>query len=169
VTRARQRRLSRIAVAGQGLLIALCTAWALFERPAPIVNIDWREGLSAAARRQAERDLSLEFVEDGDEGHYELGSPRQADIAAIVAHPDVEDTHRIDREHATLTADADRGILRVWWAGPFKGVRGRAQFRVVLVVIGVITLLCAWLSNPHQRIVVPRRRLNAFTTVRRGR
>lgn len=157
MTLATRRSLRRIAVAGQCLLIVLCTAWALFESPAWVVNIAWREGLSAEARRQAERDLYLdEYLESGDEGQYELGSPRQADIAAIVAHPDVEDTHRIDREHATLTADAYRGMTRVWWAGPFKGVRGRIQFRVILVVIGVITLLCASILDPYPRTFLRR-------------
>jgi hypothetical protein len=128
------------------VLVVLCTAWAIFERQAPVVNVQWREGLSEESRRQAERDLYLERTEN--EGHYELGSPRQADIAAIVAHPDVDDTHRIDRARATLTADSYPGTLRVWWAGPFKGVEGRVQFRVVLVLIGFITLLCARLSDP---------------------
>ena len=110
MTLATRHSLRRIAVAGRCLLIALCAAWALFERPAKVVNITWREGLSAEARRQVERDLYLaEYLENGDEWHYEVRSPRQADIAAIVAHPDVEDTHRIDREHATFTVDAYNG------------------------------------------------------------
>jgi len=139
--------LRRVAVAGQCVLVVLCTAWAIFERPAPVVNVQWREGLSEESRQQAERDLYLERSTD-HEGHYELVSPRQADIAAIVAHPDVDDTHRIDRARATLTADSYTGKLRVWWAGPFKGVEGRVQFRLVFVVLGFITLLCARLSDP---------------------
>ena len=159
-----RRWLRRIAVAGQALLIALCTAWALFERPAPVVDIKWREGLSADARRQAERDLYLvEYIEDDDKGHYELGSPRQADIAAIVAHPDVEDTYRIDRTHATLTTDSYPGTLRVWWAGPFKGVRGRVEFRVVVAVICVITLLCASFLDPHPRTFLRRILLGSWS------
>jgi len=138
--------LRRVAVAGQCALVMLCTAWAIFERPTSVVNVQWREGLSEESRLQVERDLYLKRTEN--EGHYELGSPRQADIAAIVAHPDVDDTHRIDRAYATLTADSYPGTLRVWWAGPFKGVDGRVQFRVVLVLIGFITLLCVRLSDP---------------------
>ena len=76
--------LRRIVVGGQCLLIVLCTGWALFERPAPIVNIRWREGLSEEARQQAERDLYVaEYLENGNEGHYEVQSPRRRDIAAI--------------------------------------------------------------------------------------
>jgi len=148
--------LGWIAVAGQCLLVALGTAWAFFERPAPVVNVRWKEGLSEEARRQAERDLYLEFREDDNEGNYELGSPRQPDIAAVVAHTAVQDTSRIDREHATLTADSYSGNLRVWWAGPFKGAQGRVQFRVLLVVTGLVTLLCAWITNPTPRTFVRR-------------
>lgn len=144
-------RLRRIALGARLLLIVLCIAWAFLEQPAPIVNINWREGLSPEERRRIERDLHLEFVEDDDEGHYELGSPRQADIAAIVAHPDIDDTHRIDREHATLSADSEPGVVRVWWAGPFKGSRGHRQFRVVVALLGAIAVGCAWFSDPRRK------------------
>jgi hypothetical protein len=144
-------QVRRIGVAAQLLLIGLCTAWAFLEKPAPIVNINWREGLSAEERRRIERDLYLEFVEDDDEGHYELGSPRPADIAAIVAHPDIDDTHRIDREHGTLSADSEPGVVRVWWAGPFKGSRGPLQFRVVVAVIAAIAIGCVWSSDQRRR------------------
>lgn len=147
-----QYQLRRIAVAGQCLLIVLCTAWALFESPAPIINIRWREGLSAEARRQTERDLYFEeYLEGGNVGHYEVQSPRRRDIAAIVAHPDVADTDRIDRARATITAASYPSSLRVWWAGPFKGAHSALQFRAVAAVIGLVTLLCAALSDPRPR------------------
>jgi hypothetical protein len=143
-------RLRKLTIAAQLLLIVLCTAWAFLEKPAPIVNINWREGVSPDQRRQIERDLYLEFVEDDDGGHYELGSPRRADIAAIVAHPDIDDTHRIDRERATLSADSEPGVVRVWWAGPFKGSQGHTQFRVLVALIGAIAVVCAWLSGSRR-------------------
>jgi len=147
----------RIAVAGHCLLIVLCTAWALFESPAPIVNIRWQEGLSDEARRQAERDLYVaEYLENGNEGHYEVQSPRRADIAAIVAHPDVEDTFRIDRERATITADSYPSSRRVWWAGPFKGLHSPMQFRVIAALIALVTLLCTSISDPHSRTFLRR-------------
>jgi hypothetical protein len=137
-------------VAGQCLLIALCTAWALFESPAPVVNIQWRQGLSEEARQQAERDLYVnEYLDDGNEGHYEVLSPRRRHIAAIVAHPDVADTFRIDRERATITVDSYPSSRRLWWAGPFMGANSSVKFRVVATLIALITLLCAWISNPR--------------------
>jgi hypothetical protein len=137
--------MARIAIAGECLLVLLCVTWSLFERPAPFVNIRWREGLSVEARRTAESQLYLENGQLSEGAwRYELTSPRSSEIAAIIAHPDVVDTHRIDRGNATLTADAGRGMLRVWWAGPFKGARSGAQFRVLLGAIALVTLLCAW-------------------------
>lgn len=150
MTPATRHLLRRIAVAGHGLLIVLCTMWALFESPAPIVNIRWREGLSEETRRQTERDLYVnEYLENGNEGHYEVLSPRRRHIAAIVAHPDVADTFRINRERATITEDSYPSSRRLWWAGPFMGANSTVQFRVVAALIALITLLCAWISNPH--------------------
>ena len=143
--------LRRIVVGGQCLLIVLCTGWGRFERPAPIVNIRWREGMSEEARRQAERDLYVaEYLEGGNEGHYEVQSPRRRHIAAIVAHPDVDDTFRIDRERATITADSYPSSRRVWWAGPFRGPNSPVQFRVVAGLIGLVTFVCAWISGPRR-------------------
>ena len=148
MTLATQRVLRSIAVAGQCLLIVLCTAWALFESPAPVVSIQWQEGLSEEARRQTERDLHVaEYLENGNEGHYEVLSPRRRHIAAIVAHPDVADTFRIDRQRATITEDSYPSSRRVWWAGPFRGASSPVQFRVVAALIALITLLCGALSN----------------------
>jgi len=136
----------RISVAGQCALIVLGIAWAVFERPAPFVNIAWRDGLPEPARREVESQLYLENGEPSDgTWRYELASPRTADIRAIVAHPDVRDTHRIERQSAAISADAGRGELRVWWAGPFKGAAGRLEFRLLFGVIACMTVLCAFL------------------------
>jgi hypothetical protein len=143
--------LRKISVAAQLLLVMLCAAWPFLEKPAPIVNIKWREGLSPDDRRRVERDLYLEFVDDNNEGHYELGSPRQADIAAIVAHPDIDDTRLIDRARATLSWNSEPGVVRVWWTGPFKGSRGHAQFRLVFAVIATVAFGCAWFSDKRGR------------------
>jgi hypothetical protein len=143
-----RRLLRRISVAGQWALLVLCVAWVLCERPAPFVNIRWRDGLSIEARRQAEARLYLEAGELIDGAwRYELASPRSADIAAIIGHPDVEDTHRIDRTLAAIAPDTGHGRLRVWWAGPFKGARSRGQSRILFLVLGIVTVVCAALAD----------------------
>jgi hypothetical protein len=145
---ATRRSLRGISVAGQWALLVLCVAWVLCERPAPFVNVRWRDGLSVEARRQAEERLYLEAGELIDGAwRYELASPRSADIAAIVGHPDVQDTHRIDRSLAAIAPDAGRGRLRVWWTGPFKGARSRLQSRALFLVLGIVTVVSAALAD----------------------
>ena len=167
--------IHRVSVAGQCVLIVLGVAWAVFERTAPFVSVRWREGLSAEARRKADSQLYLENGEpSGPAWRYELTSPRAADIRALIGHPDVQDTYRIERDTATIRADAGRGTLRVWWAGPFKGARSRLEFRVVFGAIGVVTLLCASLSSASWFLIRPlrtflRRRLRTPVVVRQPR
>ena len=147
MTPATRELIRRTAVGGQCVLILLGVAWAIFERPAPIVNVRWRDGLPTEARRRTEIELYLHNGEPiGEAWRYELASPRTADIRAIIAHPDVADTHHIERYNATLSADASRGTLRIWWAGPFKGVRGRLAFRALFGLIGIVSLLCTTIS-----------------------
>jgi len=138
----------RIAIGGRYLIIALCLMWALFERPAPFVNVRWRDGLPAETRRQDE--IALHLVNGEPAGiawRYELASPRPANSRAIVGHPDVRDTHRIDRSSGTLSADESYGTVRIWWRGPFVGVRGPLQFRALLAGITAVTLVCAVASS----------------------
>ena len=138
----------RMTMAGRCLIIGLCLAWAIFERPAPFVNVRWRDGLPAETRRRHEIDLHLVAGEpSGSAWRYELVSPRPADIRAIVRHPDVRDTHRIDRDSGTLSPDVAYGDVRVWWRGPFVGVHGPLQFRALLAGLTAITLVFAVLSS----------------------
>ena len=154
MTRATGIVTHRITMGGRCLIIALCLVWALFERRAPFVNVRWRDGLSVETRRQHEIDLHLVNGEpSGDAWRYELASPRPADIRAIVRHPDVRDTHRIDRDTGTLSADGGYGTVRVWWRGPFVGVHGPLQFRALLAGVTAITLVCAVVSSRNARKV----------------
>ncbi|MGE0592162.1 MAG: hypothetical protein AB7G23_12075 [Vicinamibacterales bacterium] len=143
--------LHAVSTAGQVVLVTLGLAWAALEAPAPVVNVRWQEDVTPAARRDAERSLHLARGEEADgTWRYELASPRASTIAAIVAHPGVEDTHNIDRGTASLSPEAGRGTLRVWWSGPFVGERGRLQFRVLFGLIGAVTLACAWRARARR-------------------
>lgn len=148
MTPATRDTIHRISMGGQCVLIVLCLAWAVFERPAPYVNVRWRDDLSVEARRKAETELYLENGERSEEAwRYELASPRTADIAAIIGHSAVQDTHRIERGNATISADAGHGALRVWWAGPFKGARSALEFRVLFGLIGIVTMSSKWAAE----------------------
>ncbi len=64
----------RLSTAGQCVLIALGVAWAVFERPAPVINVRWRDGVSADERLRFERQLFLESGEEVDGSwRYDLG------------------------------------------------------------------------------------------------
>jgi hypothetical protein len=131
-------------------LLGACAAWAVYEGPAPIINVRWRPGLSPDARRFTERRLSLEPSGESNDRTwtYVLTTPTKANIAAIVAHPDVEDTHRIDRQRASISSDAGRSSTRVWWGGPFRGRSGLRVFRVIILGLGLATLAGVALANP---------------------
>ena len=134
---------------GHLALLILGVEWALFERPAPVFNVTWREGLSNAARTDAERQLRLENRQpSNDSFQYELWTPRPREIAAIVDHPDVKDTGHIDRAAARIAPDAGRG-RRVWWRGPFRGGRSSREFRQAFGAVALVTLLVGWRYPPR--------------------
>lgn len=138
----------RLSTVGQCALMALGIAWALFERAAPVVNVRWRDDLDAGERQRIEQELFLEAGEPaGDSWRYDLAWPAASNIAAIIQHPEVIDTHHLDRARNRLAADVAFGRSHVWWVGPFKGARGRAQFRYLFGAIGALTLMCAWLAR----------------------
>ena len=60
MTPATRELIRKTAVGGQCVLILLGVAWAIFERPAPLVNVRWRDGLSTEARRRTEIELYLQ-------------------------------------------------------------------------------------------------------------
>ena len=151
MTVATRRVLRALAVAGQCLLVSLCTAWAFFERPAPVVNVRWREGLQtrpaagpSATSTSSSARTTLKATTSSDRRVRRTSQPSWRTPMCGIPLVSIG-------QHATLTGDSYRGTLRVWWVGPFKGARGRVQFRVLLGVIGLITLLCAWITNPNPR------------------
>jgi hypothetical protein len=144
----RSRHLRRAASAGETILVVMGVAWAIFSRPAPVVNVEWRQGVSEQARLADETALQLTHREPADDPlhfHYELMTPDSKGISAIVDHPDVRDTAHIVRSDARIADDAGVGPDRVWWwGGPFRGRGGDHQFRILFGVIVVMTAACEW-------------------------
>jgi hypothetical protein len=71
--------------------------------PVP-VNVTWASGLDEASRVALERRFSLAEVDrreyrpsSPDTWVYEIGDTSRANAQALVSHPDVKDTHHIDR------------------------------------------------------------------------
>lgn len=140
--------LRQAAAVGHALLLLLGLAWAVFERPAPVIYIAWQPGLPDEERQRVEQELGLggrRPLEDNTE--YEVWLPRRDDIRAIIDHPAVRDTQHLDRQQAAISPDAGRSARRVWWAGPFRGESSATQFRIVFGATFVATFGCWWLAR----------------------
>jgi hypothetical protein len=82
---------------------------------APRVRVRWSPTVEERQRAVLERQFSLfkgERHED-ETWEYDLVDPSPAFVAALVAHPDVADTHYIDRATGRVASDAPVGTLRV--------------------------------------------------------
>jgi hypothetical protein len=96
-------RLSVIAAAMA--VVVVCLGLAV---PAPRrIHVRWAAAATSAERVRAEQELKL-TARDAMEQRtwsYELSDDSSANIARLVAHPLVEDTHNVDRERLTLAPE----------------------------------------------------------------
>ena len=78
--------------------------------PPPRINVRWVDGLDADRRRGLEARFGLDAGTEmvPSTWRYALVDASRANIVAIVQHPDVADTHYIDRAEMTLAAGAFR-------------------------------------------------------------
>lgn len=137
---------------GQLLLVMLGVCWAIWERPAPIITIQWRDRLSVDERRRAERELRLANPQPSDDAwQYELWWPRTREIAAILEHPLVEDTGHIDRVTGTIADDAGQASVRVWWLEAVSGPDVPRRFRWLMALVGLATVACSYLVRRFSR------------------
>ena len=76
--------------------------------PPPKINARWAEGLDAGRRRGLEERFGLDAGNEvaPSTWSYALADESRENIIALVRHPDVEDTHNIDRAQMTLATDA---------------------------------------------------------------
>lgn len=98
------------------MLIAATALRASLPSPfAPRVHVRWSAGLSAERRAALEGELSLQRGESRavDTWEYDLTDPEPASVARLIAHPDVVDTHYLERASGRVSADAPRGRVRL--------------------------------------------------------
>jgi hypothetical protein len=151
----RRTLLTWLAAAGQVAILALFLAWTYWEGPVPLIRVRWSPNLPPEVRAQAERELDLHKPEptDPDTFQYELWSAHPRDIAALVQHPQVNDTAGIDRKRVRLDPE-EAGLApgRVWWGGfAFGGLEGARRFRVVFGAVSAVTLVLTWLAAVANR------------------
>lgn len=80
----------------------------------PEINVRWQESLDPVARAALERRFTLLRAEPvaSSAWRYELTDPSSEMLRALVQHPDVADTHFVDRTTFALASDAPRGPRR---------------------------------------------------------
>ena len=83
----------------------------------PRINVRWVDGLDADRRRGLEARFGLD-AEEGESStwSYGLADASLENITALVGHPEVEDTHYIDRVEMTLEEGAFRAAAPRYWA-----------------------------------------------------
>ena len=115
-TREDRRHVGVVALVSL-LGLAMIACLSLFVSPAyaPRVNVRWAEGVDERTRQDGERALNLLAGAhvDGRTWAYDLGDASPEAIAAVIAHPSVEDTHYIDRSRRVVSAEAPQGTTRV--------------------------------------------------------
>ena len=74
----------------------------------PKINVRWADGLETERRRGLEARFGLGAGNEGESStwSYALADASRENISALVRHPDVADTHNIDRTQMTLATDA---------------------------------------------------------------
>jgi hypothetical protein len=180
-------RARRVAAARWASGVVLLLAVGLgFARPLlvvdeqPIVHLRWRADLLRDQREALERrfDLSL-FAEESPTWRYAIGNTGRSNIEALVLHPDVADTHHIDREGFSVNADAPLSDLRPGpisarfpafgqWAatqGPWHLLVLALAIALLSVVPGAPGFLWNW-GRLHLSRIVPALTPHAFGTFR---
>ena len=74
----------------------------------PKINVRWADGLDTERRHGLEARFGLGAGNEGESStwSYALADASRENISALVRHPDVADTHNIDRTQTTLATDA---------------------------------------------------------------
>ena len=111
-----RRRVIGLMIASVLMLLLSIALRASTESPfAPRVRVRWSPGIEDARRSALEREFWLfrGTRTDGDTWEYDLVDPAPASVAALIANPDVADTHYIDRGRTVVAADAPAGTIRV--------------------------------------------------------
>ena len=105
--------------------------------PSPRINVRWVDGLDAARRRALEARFGLDAENEGESStwSYALSDATRENISALVQHPDVADTHNIDRAEMTLVAGAFREAEPRYHAPSLERVP--RLYTLVLTVTGV--------------------------------
>jgi hypothetical protein len=111
--RAKVRALTMVSLV---MVVAAAAVRASAPSPfAPRVHVRWDAAVEDDRRAVLERRFSLlnGARRDDDTWEYDLADVAAASVTALVQHPDVADTHYIERETGGISADAPAGTTRL--------------------------------------------------------
>lgn len=120
----------------------------------PTVNVRWAVGVDAGARQSLERRFGLESARwlEGTTWRYVLRNRSRENIAALVAHLSVEDTHDIDRSELTAPGPHVEVSVRGWSTLVRAAQDGLFQVQsLILVVCGSLLLWFATVRDDGRR------------------
>lgn len=119
------------------LLALIGLIWVLTSEPAPSIHVRWRDSVTPERRAQLEADFRLIHAEliEGNSWAYDFLDTSGRNIQALVQHPDVADTHEIDRQAFVVRPEAPDGDSRMWLAHRTPGLRRPGTLRAVIVVL----------------------------------
>ena len=121
------------------MLIALGGAYYLTYEPAPAISIRWREGTTWQRRAEVERQSSLMRSRDQDERiTYDLVDVRPANIAALLAQPEVVDTGALDLRGHSVPADAPYGQGWMWIGNRMPVLRIRGTVAALVLTCALV-------------------------------
>ncbi len=116
LTSSHRLRVAAFIAASVLILVAAIALRASTPLPfAPRVRVRWNATLDADQRAALERQFRLFMGESHDHTtwEYDLVDSSPALVAALVAHPDVADTHYLDRSTGRIAPDAPAGSIRL--------------------------------------------------------
>ena len=127
-----------LLLAGTAVLYPLPT-W-IYGEPSAFIHVRWSDSLQADARQRLEQELGLihPAPKEGTTWGYFLTDVSAASVERVVRHPQVQDTHHIDRARFAIAADTERmfvGRAADWLP---ELLRSSARFAAVAAVLFVL-------------------------------
>ena len=126
-------RAGRVRLIAAGAVLALAVSALVYRPPvAPQVNVRWSSAVGDQQRAALEARFHLTHGEWRDERTwtYRIADTTRTNVGALVTHPDVEDTHHIDRRSFDVEGAANL-LNRLWPAAS-----------ALLIGLGAATLAC---------------------------
>ena len=105
------------------------------------IHVEWKPSVDEPTRLRLEKEFRLadrRKLDDPYTWRYDLTDPSPRNIEALVTHPDVEDTHEIDRHTFTLSPTAPRTSRRHRFPGGEALVDAASGCMVICLLLAAV-------------------------------